>query len=318
MKRTSANLRNSTAIAADDDLDWGPLPRIVLKPRRPLFSLAGAFLACGVIMFFLGRATAPASDDMLFALEQLQNQVRTQQGAVDRLARSSRQDVHALAARLAELQAASTRLDALGERLAQMGQLSLDEFDFSNPAPVGGPEEYEGVTATDGDQLQGALDRLSEKLRRQASQLDTLQFLMVNRQLESDLTPTGWPVRKGYISSRYGERTDPFTGKRTHHRGLDFAGTRGTEVLSVASGVVIRAGKNGAYGNFVEIDHGNGYRTRYAHNQELAVEPGDHVTAGQVIGLMGSTGRASAPHVHFEVLKDGNIVNPSKFVSNLR
>jgi murein DD-endopeptidase MepM/ murein hydrolase activator NlpD len=163
-----------------------------------------------------------------------------------------------------------------------------------------------------------AIDALSAKLRRQSSQLDALQFLMVNRQLENDLTPSGWPVRKGWISSRYGERSDPFTGERTHHRGLDFAGTRGTQVLSVASGVVIRASRQAAYGNMVEIDHGNGYRTRYAHNDRLVVKPGDHVTAGQIIAMMGSTGRASAPHVHFEVLKDGATINPSSFVSHLR
>ena len=280
--------------------------------------LAAAFLLCGIAMFLLGRASAPAPDELTKAVTVLQKQVRLQQGAVDRLASDNRQGSDALAARLAELQAASTRLDALGERLAQIGQLSLDEFDFSSPAPVGGPEEYPSIASTRGDELSSAIDALSDKLRRQASQLDALQSLMVNRQLEDDLTPSGWPVRKGWISSRYGERTDPFTGKRAHHQGLDFVGTRGTEVLSVASGVVIRAGKRGAYGNTVEIDHGNGYRTRYAHNEALIVEPGDHVTAGQVIARLGSSGRASAPHVHFEVLKDGTPINPSSFVSNLR
>jgi murein DD-endopeptidase MepM/ murein hydrolase activator NlpD len=287
-----------------------------LKSLRP--GLAATFLLCGIAMFLLGRTTAPASDELTKAMTVLQKQVRLQQGAVDRLATDNRQGTDALAARLAELQAASTRLDALGERLAQIGQLSLDEFDFSSPAPVGGPEEYQSISSTRGDELSSAIDALSDKLRRQASQLDALQSLMVNRQLEDDLTPSGWPVRKGWISSRYGERSDPFTGKRAHHQGLDFVGTRGTEVLSVASGVVIRAGKRGAYGNTVEIDHGNGYRTRYAHNEALIVEPGDHVTAGQVIARLGSSGRASAPHVHFEVLKDGTPINPSSFVSNLR
>ena len=280
--------------------------------------LAAAFVACGLTMYLIGRNASPAPDDLIQAVEALQLQVLLQQGAVDRLANDSRQGVHALAARLAELQAASTRLDALGERLAQMGQLSLDEFDFSTPAPIGGPEQYEDIGSTAGDPLNGAVDALSEKLRRQASQLDALQFLMVNRQLENDLTPSGWPVRKGWISSRYGERSDPFTGKPAQHQGLDFVGTRGTEVLSVASGVVIRADKQGAYGNTVEIDHGNGYRTRYAHNDSLIVEPGDHVTAGQVIARLGSTGRTSAPHVHFEVLKNGAPINPASFVSNLR
>lgn len=310
MKRTSVTARLASGRF---------LAHLAGLPRGVQLALAAAFLACGVSLFLLGRATSPgATGEMLQSLHLLRKEIRVQQGAVDRLAVNSRQGVNALAARLAELQAASTRLDALGERLAQMGQLSLEEFDFSMPAPLGGPEEYEAIGSTDEEQLRNAIDALSNKLRRQASQLDALQFLMVNRQLESDLTPSGWPVSKGWISSRYGERSDPFTGERVQHRGLDFAGTRGTQVLSVASGVVIRASKQAAYGNIVEIDHGNGYRTRYAHNEELKVKPGDLVTAGQTIALMGSTGRASAPHVHFEVLKDGRTINPSSFVSNLR
>jgi len=277
-----------------------------------------AFLFCGGVMFLLGRGTAPVSADLLHNLYALQLNIQTQQRQVDLLKTDNKHSVNALAARLAELQAASTRLDALGERLAQMGQLSLDEFDFSTPAPLGGAGDSEAIgPASEGD-LRSAIALLSDKLRRQSSQLDALQFLMVNRQLESELTPAGWPVRKGWISSRFGERSDPFTGERTQHRGLDFAGTRGTEVLSVASGVVIWAAARAAYGNTVEIDHGNGYRTRYAHNEDLVVTAGDHVNAGQVIARMGSTGRASAPHVHFEVLKDGQRVNPSRFVSHLR
>jgi murein DD-endopeptidase MepM/ murein hydrolase activator NlpD len=296
--------------------EW--LQSLVRLPRSVQVTLAAVFVVCATVMFLLGRGTAPADDALLQSVRALQMEIQVQQGAVDRLAADNRQGVNALAARLAELQAASTRLDALGERLAQMGQLSLDEFDFSAPAPVGGPEEYEAVGSTGEDRLRSAIHDLGEKLRRQSSQLDALQFLMVNRQLEDDLTPSGWPVCRGWISSRYGERSDPFTGERAQHRGLDFAGTRGTQVLSVASGVVIRASRQAAYGNLVEIDHGNGYRTRYAHNEQLMVKPGDHVTAGQVIGLMGDTGRASAPHVHFEVLKNGSIINPSSFVSHLR
>jgi len=278
--------------------------------------LAAAFVAVGAVMFVLGRGSAPASARALDELQALQLQIQEQQGRVDRLRKTSRHSINALAVRVAELQAASTRLDALGERLAQMGQLSLDEFDFSQPAPVGGlgPDELEVLGPAHEEDLYAALESLSDKLRRQSSQLDALQTLMVNRQLEQDLTPSGWPVRKGWISSRYGERNDPFTGERTHHQGLDFAGTRGTEVLSVASGVVTWAAKRADYGNTVEIDHGNGYQTRYAHNGELRVKPGEHVGAGQVIALMGSSGRASAPHVHFEVLKDGRRVNPSRFV----
>jgi murein DD-endopeptidase MepM/ murein hydrolase activator NlpD len=296
--------------------EW--LQSLVRLPRNAQVTLAAVLVVCATAMFLLGRGTATGDDAVLQSVRALQLEIQAQQGAVDRLAANNRLGVNALAARLAELQAASTRLDALGERLAQMGQLSLDEFDFSTPAPVGGPEEYEAVGSTGEDQLHTAIDALGEKLRRQSSQLDALQFLMVNRQLEDDLTPSGWPVSRGWISSRFGERSDPFTGERAQHKGLDFAGTRGTQVLSVASGVVIRASRQAAYGNLVEIDHGNGYRTRYAHNEQLTVKPGDHVTAGQVIALMGATGRASAPHVHFEVLKDGAIINPSSFVRHLR
>ena len=280
--------------------------------------LVAAFVCCGGLMFLLGRNTAPVSDELVIGIEALQLEIRQQQGKVDRLMLNNRHNMNALAVRLAELQAASTRLDALGERLAHMGQLTLDEFDFSEPAPVGGPGSYESMGSTGEEELSYAVAALSDKLRRQSSQLDALQFLMANRQLESDLTPAGWPVRKGWISSRFGERKDPFTGEREQHRGLDFAGTRGTEVLSVASGVVTWAANRNGYGKTVEIDHGNGYRTRYAHSEKLTVNAGDHVSAGQVIALMGSTGRASAPHVHFEVMKNGARINPARFTGHLR
>jgi murein DD-endopeptidase MepM/ murein hydrolase activator NlpD len=265
-----------------------------------------------------GRSTAGAPVELAEQVRALKTEIYLQQGKVDRLRLSNQRNINALAARLAELQAASTRLDALGERLAQMGQLTLDEFDFGKPPPMGGPGDYVAVGPADEQELGLAVNVLGEKLRRQASQLDTLQFLMANRQLESDLTPTGWPVKKGWISSRFGERNDPFTGQREKHTGLDFAGVRGTDVLSVASGVVVWAANRNGYGKTVEIDHGNGYLTRYAHSDELVVKAGEHVNPGQVIAKMGSTGRASAPHVHFEVLKDGHQVNPGRFVSNLR
>lgn len=294
----------------------------ILQPfRQPggrRFLLLAGFAACAAAGYFLGYNPASAPEGVLRELAGLRAEILIQQREVDKLRASNSQNVKALSARLAELQAASTRLDALGERLAQMGQLSLDEFDFSKPAPVGGPAESLNGAQAGEMQLQFAIDALGEKLRRQSTYLDALQSLMVNRQLEQDLKPSGWPVSKGWISSRYGKRNDPFTGEPALHRGLDFAGTRGTDVHSVASGVVIWAGNRASYGRMVEIDHGNGYRTRYAHNEDIVVRPGDHVSAGQVIAHMGSSGRASAPHVHFEVLKDGARINPSRYVSHLR
>ena len=305
-----------------------PAPLLISSPafaqrpgRRAEFRRSiwiATVICCGGLMFLLGRSSVEVPDNLVAQLQSLKIEIQQQQGKVDRLRVSNQQNANALSVRLAELQAASTRLDALGERLAHMGQLTLDEFDFGEPAPVGGPGSYTGMGSATEQELSFAIDALSEKLRRQTSQLDALQFLMANRQLENDLTPTGWPVRKGWISSRFGERNDPFTGEREQHTGLDFAGIRGTEVLSVASGVVIWSASRSGYGKTVEIDHGNGYQTRYAHSDELVVDAGDHVVAGQVIATMGSTGRASAPHVHFEVLKNGAQVNPGRFVSNLR
>jgi len=270
------------------------------------------------LCFFLGRESVSMPGDFKRAVAGLRLDIMLQQREIDRLERENHSGINALAARVAELQAASTRIDALGERLVQMGQLALDEFDFNQTAAVGGPIDSETLAAASEDELRVSMSLMGEKLHRQASQLDALQYLMVNRQLESDLTPSGWPVRKGWISSRYGERNDPFSGQRVRHNGLDFAGTRGSDVLSVASGVVVWSGSRTGFGKTVEIDHGNGYRTRYAHNEMLLVSPGTHVTAGQLIAKMGSTGRASAPHVHFEVLQNGVAVNPAKFVGNLR
>ncbi len=294
-------------------------PNPLSRRSRTKSRLWFAAIVCGAVLVFLaGRASVSLHGQLKNEFTTLQSDIQLQQREIDRLSRDNEQNINALAVRLAELQAASTRIDALGERLIQMGQLTLDEFDFQERAPIGGPTELESSGAASELELRYAIDSLATRLRRQSSQLDALQFLVMNRQIENDLTPKGWPVRKGWISSRYGERNDPFTGERVQHRGLDFAGTRGSEVLSVASGVVIWAANRSGYGRTVEIDHGNGYQTRFAHNEKLKVKAGDHVTAGQVIALMGDSGRASAPHVHFEVLQNGKRINPSKFVGQLR
>jgi murein DD-endopeptidase MepM/ murein hydrolase activator NlpD len=280
--------------------------------------LTGLLLAGGVTLFVLGRWTAPPDEELMAALVQLQQQIHTQQGKVDQLRIKQGRENHALAARLGELQAASTRIDALGERLVQVGQLPADEFQFGQPPPLGGPQDLIEGHSNSGARLSTAIHHLSVKLRRQSTQLDALQALLLNRRIEKDHTPAGWPVRSGWISSRFGERNDPFTGKRSRHNGLDFAGTRGTEVLSVAAGVVIWSGSRMGYGRTVEVDHGNGYVTRYAHNDQYFAQVGDQVRAGQKLASMGDTGRASSPHVHFEVLKNGSPINPLQFTDQLR
>lgn len=307
MKRNAHATTRATLRAA--------LARVAGMNGRTVGVLALALVA---LAFALGRWTAPAPAGLEAALAEVRLGILEQQRTLDRLRGEQNREQQALAAQLAKLQAASTRIDALGERLVQLGQLAPEEFDFGREPPVGGPElPVDGPPLVASD-LDDGIARLGRTLARQASQLDALQDLLLGRRLERDYTPAGWPVESGWISSRFGERVDPFTGKRTQHNGIDFAGKRGTGVLSVAAGVVIWAGGRTGYGKTVEIDHGNGYVTRYAHNDDVLVAVGDTVTAGQRIGRMGMTGRASSPHVHFEVLKGDVPVNPSLFTKQIR
>jgi murein DD-endopeptidase MepM/ murein hydrolase activator NlpD len=130
--------------------------------------------------------------------------------------------------------------------------------------------------------------------------------------------PAGRPITSGWLSSYFGIRTDPFTGKKERHKGLDFAGKLGSDVVAVASGVVTWAGRRYGYGNLVEINHGNGYSTRYGHNDKITVKVGDAVKKGQIIAKMGSTGRSTGPHVHFEVLHKGKQVDPMSYIKTAR
>jgi murein DD-endopeptidase MepM/ murein hydrolase activator NlpD len=276
------------------------------------------FVMVALSMFVIGRISSPTPVLMQQTMAEMKLEILQQQDMLDQLAREQESNVNALAARLAELQAASTRLDALGERLVQLGKLDPEEFNFNQPPPVGGPEMFISDSQSNVAGLGGSISRLSEILNSQYARLDALQLLLLDRNLEQERTPAGWPVSSGWISSGFGERNDPFTGKRARHQGLDFAGIKGSEILGVASGVVIWSGSRQGYGKMLEIDHGNGYITRYAHNDELLVKVGDGITAGQTIAKMGETGRASSPHVHFEVLHKGKHVNPYKFVKQMR
>lgn len=220
----------------------------------------------------------------------------------------------ALALRVAELQARMVRIDALGERLTTMAKLEDGEFDFSQPPAMGGPEGniLEASFAPPGIVI--AIDDLARQIDDRQLQLDTLESLLVNRKLEDERFVAGRPIVKGWMSSRYGRRTDPFTGKLVWHDGVDFAGRDGSDIIAVAAGVVTWSGYRAGYGHTVEINHGNGFETRYAHCKENLVKVGDVVKKGQIIALMGSTGRSTGPHVHFEVFKNGRVVDPATYI----
>jgi murein DD-endopeptidase MepM/ murein hydrolase activator NlpD len=233
----------------------------------------------------------------------------------DRLARIEQDvdgQVAALATRVGRMQAQLIRLDALGKQLTEVAKLKRGEFDFDQPPALGGPE-----TAGQGPvvpALDAMLDSMDAQIDDRRRQLTALQSLIMTRELARQIVPGGRPVESGYISSLYGQRTDPFDGNQASHHGIDFAGAAGTQVLSVADGIVSHTGTDGGYGRLVEITHGNGYVTRYAHNAKLLVKPGQTVKRGDPIALMGSTGRSTGTHLHFEVLRHGQSMNPLSFV----
>lgn len=220
----------------------------------------------------------------------------------------------ALAGRVGQMNAHVIRLDALGRRLTEMAHLDKGEFNFDSAPAVGGPEGLvEGALVSSPD-ISAMLDGLTRQIKDRERQLSVLESLISTRNLSSQIVPGGRPVTQGWISSYFGQRTDPFTGRNAYHRGVDFAGPAGSQVVAVASGVVTYAKDRFGYGKTVEINHGNGYVTRYAHNQRVLVNPGDTIQKGQSIALIGSTGRSTGPHLHFEVLKQGRAVDPMSFI----
>ncbi|MCC5871793.1 MAG: M23 family metallopeptidase [Gammaproteobacteria bacterium] len=240
-----------------------------------------------------------------------------QQQELATIRRESDRMVGALTRRFADLQGRLVRMEAVGKRMMVAADLDQDEFDFSQPPAFGGPEESElenpvPVAVPD---FVAMVEHLSEQILTRQQQLDMLNGLIHDRQFFADLELTGRPVDKGWQSSGFGRRVDPFTGQMAWHGGLDFAAPKGSKVRAVAGGVVVFSGRRGAYGNLVEINHGNGYSTRYAHSSENRVAVGDVVRKGDVIATVGSSGRATGPHVHFEVLKDGRSVDPARYVA---
>lgn len=287
------------------------LSQIVAVGTVTLFILVGAAWWGG---YQLGTRYAHSPDVARSMLEVEALLERERQVIVDTKA-EQRAHLDALALRIAELQAHLMRLDALGERLVDVGKLDREEFDFSAQPPMGGADATLSETMAPGE-LSAEMDRISRLLDDREDKLSVLEQMLMNRELVAETTPSGRPVSKGWMSSGFGKRTDPFKGKKAFHRGVDFAGATGTEVVTVASGVVVRSHNNSGYGNVVEVRHADGYSTLYAHNKENLVKTGDMVTKGQTIALLGNTGRSSGPHVHFEVHHNGKIINPHRFLNS--
>jgi murein DD-endopeptidase MepM/ murein hydrolase activator NlpD len=272
--------------------------------RRKPGSAAAVLLVAGLVA---GAGAQSAQ------VAHLQAQVAGQQDQLEHTRREAQREVNALAARLGELQAQANRLNALGDRLTRVGQLGDGEFDFNKPVGIGGAGPVEDMAARE---LRDGMAQVEADFQGSGDQLSVLEALLFDRELDRNAMPSRFPVAKGYITSRFGSRADPFGGGRQYHKGIDFDANTGDPVLSVADGVVSYSGVRSGYGKVVEVDHGNGYVTRYAHNSRLVVKVGDLVRGGQQIARAGSTGRSTGAHVHFEVWENGRVVNPRKFLGD--
>jgi hypothetical protein len=222
-------------------------------------------------------------------------------------------DIDAIAARVGEMQAELLRLNALGERLVRMSGLDPEEFDFQDPPPRGGAEDGPARDFTIRE-IASELGSMVSLVQDRQRKLEVIGDVIMEKDLTAQVMPSGWPVRAGYITSRFGFRVHPTKKRRLFHEGVDFASPRGTPVVAVADGVVTFSGRKGGYGRMVDIRHVNGLVTRYAHNQDNLVKEGQMVRQGQKIATVGSSGTATGPHVHFEVLKDGKAVDPFRYI----
>ena len=233
---------------------------------------------------------------------------------VDSEPHTAQSHIDALTMRLGELQAHVSRLNVFSARLAEMADISAGEFDFDTVPAIGGPAEPDSERHLKLPELGDSLEQMASELAAKEQTLSALESFLVHRDVVAQTAPKGNPVINGWLSSGFGMRTHPVSGRGEFHKGLDFASPSGAKILSVGAGLVTWSDRRDGYGNLVEVDHGNGYITRYAHCRQNLVAVGDKVEKGQVIALVGSTGRSTGPHLHFEVVRDGEAVNPKDYI----
>ena len=232
--------------------------------------------------------------------------------------RFMRENLDAIAQRLGEVQAKVVKLEAMGDRVSTLAGVKSDELPAAPRAAAsagrGGP--FVPAESVSLEQLAGMLQNIDEAADRRTDLFTLIESRLLERRLTSLMVPSTKPVEVA-VGSGFGFRADPITGRSALHTGLDFPAEPGTPVVAAAGGVVVTAEWHAAYGNVVELDHGQGLLTRYAHNSKVNVKPGDVVKRGQPIAAVGNTGRSTGPHLHFEVLLDGAPQDPEKFLGRV-
>lgn len=284
------------------------------RDRKFFLAAAGVMLALATLTFAAGFLTRGGV--AMAQVQQLRTQLAQERAQLADAKADNQRQVNAMAVKLGELQAQANRLNALGERLVRMGKLDDGEFNFASRPGTGGGNEP--TTPIPADELARQMADLTRGFAHSGDQLQVLDALLTRRDLDRSQTPSSTPLANAYISAPFGGRIDPINGGHEFHKGIDLAGTYGEPIHAAADGIVIRAEyDNGGYGNVVDIDHGNGYVTRYGHCSKLLVKAGDLVHAGDTIAQVGSTGRSTGAHLHFEVWINGAPVNPQPYLSKI-
>jgi murein DD-endopeptidase MepM/ murein hydrolase activator NlpD len=227
-----------------------------------------------------------------------------------------REQLNSLAVKLGELQARLMRLDAFGERLGKAAGIKPEEFRFSETPGQGGPAPSNALSEEISfKDFEAKLADISHSLDDRSDKLGVFDSVLMAGRLAAKAIPTTLPVMTGYHSSNFGYRIDPFNGRQAFHSGVDFIAAPGSDILAAAGGVVATAETHSEYGKMIEVDHENGLTTRYAHLSKMVVKVGDIVLKGQRVGELGQTGRATGPHLHFEVRQNSVPLNPNRFLS---
>ena len=289
--------------------------RIVTISQSQIILAAMGFVSAG-FMFALGTywVTMKYAVDIQNPFIQSLISTLTQQSA-QQAEKDMREQLNSLAMKLGELQARMMRLDAFGERLAKVAGVD-GEFNFSEPPGVGGPSPNASMMGNVSYQdFRSKLTDVSKVLDDRADKFGMLDSVLMQGRLAAKAIPTTLPVTTGYFSSNFGYRIDPFNGRSAFHTGVDFIAAPGSPILAAAGGVVSASEWHNEYGNMVDIDHDNGLTTRYAHLSQKNVVVGDVVLKGQIIGSLGQTGRATGPHLHFEVRENSVPLNPNRFLN---
>jgi len=220
----------------------------------------------------------------------------------------------AMAARVGQMQAQMQRLDTLGARLAKLTGMKPEEFRFDQPPAQGGPLVTFPAHEMSVGSLDQQLSRLTQVVNDRSDKLMALETMLLQNQLSNKMLLSIEPIKEGWHSSNFGWRLDPFTGANAMHEGVDYMVPTGTLIHASAGGVVAYSSNHPQYGNMVEIDHGNDIVTRYAHASRLLVKVGQVVRRGEKIALVGSTGRSTGSHLHFEIRYKGIAQNPMRFL----